>query len=274
MGDVRVIEVKQSVFADNDRKADELRATLRERGTFLLNLMSSPGSGKTTTLTRTIEALKDELNIAVMEADIDSDVDARTILDTGVRAIQLHTGGMCHLDAYMTEQGLDELVRGAEDAAHADAAAGDAVEAGAECSAGPTDEEAVASSAVPVKATGAGDPAGASVDLAILENVGNLVCPAEFDTGASANAMILSVPEGDDKPLKYPLMFSICDVVLVNKIDALPVFDTFSMERVRENILMRNPNATIIPISAKTGESIDEWADWLRTQVAAWKAGA
>lgn len=274
MGDVRVIEVKQSVFADNDRKADELRATLRERGTFLLNLMSSPGSGKTTTLTRTIEALKDELNIAVMEADIDSDVDARTILDTGVRAIQLHTGGMCHLDAYMTEQGLDELVRGAAEAAHADAVAGDAVEAGAECPAGSTDEEAVASSAVPVKAAGTGDPAGASVDLAILENVGNLVCPAEFDTGASANAMILSVPEGDDKPLKYPLMFSICDVVLVNKIDALPVFDTFSMERVRENILMRNPNATIIPISAKTGEGIDEWADWLRAQVAAWKAGA
>lgn len=274
MGDVRVIEVKQSVFADNDRKADELRATLRERGTFLLNLMSSPGSGKTTTLTRTIEALKDELNIAVMEADIDSDVDARTILDTGVRAIQLHTGGMCHLDAYMTEQGLDELVRGAAEAAHADAVAGDAVEAGAECPAGSTDEETVASSAVPVKAAGTGDPTGASVDLAILENVGNLVCPAEFDTGASANAMILSVPEGDDKPLKYPLMFSICDVVLVNKIDALPVFDTFSMERVRESILMRNPNATIIPISAKTGEGIDEWADWLRAQVAAWKASA
>lgn len=274
MGDVRVIEVKQSVFADNDRKADELRATLRERGTFLLNLMSSPGSGKTTTLTRTIEALKDELNIAVMEADIDSDVDARTILDTGVRAIQLHTGGMCHLDAYMTEQGLDELVRGAAEAAHVDAVAGDAVEAGAECPAGSTDEEAVASSAAPVKAAGTGDPAGASVDLAILENVGNLVCPAEFDTGASANAMILSVPEGDDKPLKYPLMFSICDVVLVNKIDALPVFDTFSMERVRESILMRNPNATIIPISAKTGEGIDEWADWLRAQVAAWKASA
>lgn len=227
MGDVRVIEVKQSVFADNDRKADELRATLRERGTFLLNLMSSPGSGKTTTLTRTIEALKDELNIAVMEADIDSDVDARTILDTGVRAIQLHTGGMCHLDAYMTEQGLDELF--------------------------------------------ADEAEGAATDLAILENVGNLVCPAEFDTGASANAMILSVPEGDDKPLKYPLMFSICDVVLVNKIDALPVFDTFSMERVRESILMRNPNATIIPISAKTGEGIDEWADWLRERVSEWK---
>lgn len=226
MADVRILEVKESVFANNDRKADELRDDLKRRGTFLLNLMSSPGSGKTTTLARTIEALRDELSIAVMEADIDSDVDARTIADTGARAIQLHTGGMCHLDAYMTEQGLDGLL-----------AEGD----------------------------------GASVDLAILENVGNLVCPAEFDTGAAANAMILSVPEGDDKPLKYPLMFSICDVVLINKIDALPVFDTFSMERVRENILMRNPEVTIIPISAKTGEGIDEWATWLRERVAAWK---
>lgn len=226
MDDVRVIEVKQSVFADNDRKADELRARLREQGTFLLNLMSSPGSGKTTTLTRTVEALRGEMAIAVMEADIDSDVDARTMAEAGVRAIQLHTGGMCHLDAYMTEQGLEGLL----------------AEGGSE-----------------------------RVDLAILENVGNLVCPAEFDTGASANAMILSVPEGDDKPLKYPLMFSICDVVLINKIDALPVFDTFIMERVRENILMRNPNATIIPISAKTGEGVDAWADWLRTRVAEWK---
>lgn len=226
MADVRILEVKESVFANNDRKADELRDDLKRRGTFLLNLMSSPGSGKTTTLARTIEALRDELSIAVMEADIDSDVDARAIADTGVRAIQLHTGGMCHLDAYMTEQGLDGLL-----------AEGDS----------------------------------APVDLAILENVGNLVCPAEFDTGAAANAMILSVPEGDDKPLKYPLMFSICDVVLINKIDALPVFDTFSMERVRENILMRNPEATIIPISAKTGEGIDEWATWLRERVAAWK---
>ena len=226
MDDVRVIEVKQSVFADNDRKADELRARLREQGTFLLNLMSSPGSGKTTTLRRTVEVLRGEMAIAVMEADIDSDVDARTMAETGVRAIQLHTGGMCHLDAYMTEQGLEGLL-----------------------------------------AEGGGEP----IDLAILENVGNLVCPAEFDTGASANAMILSVPEGDDKPLKYPLMFSICDVVLINKIDTLPMFDAFSMERVRENILMRNPNATIIPISAKTGEGVDAWADWLRTRIAEWK---
>ena len=226
MADVRVLEVKESVFANNDHKADELREELRRHGTFLLNLMSSPGSGKTTTLSRTIEALCDEMDIAVMEADIDSDVDARTIAGLGARAIQLHTGGMCHLDAYMTEQGLEGLM----------------AEAGEE-----------------------------PVDLAILENVGNLVCPAEFDTGASANAMILSVPEGDDKPLKYPLMFSICDVVLINKIDALPVFDTFSMERVRENILMRNPDATIIPISAKTGEGVEQWIDWLRERVAAWK---
>ena len=228
---VRVIEIKESIFADNDRKADELRSRLRERGTFLLNLMSSPGSGKTTTLLRTIEALQDELSLAVMDADIDSTVDAATVAATGTRAIQLHTGGMCHLDAYMTEQGLDELL------------AGDA-----------------------------GDASG-PVDLAILENVGNLVCPAEFDTGASKNAMILSVPEGDDKPLKYPLMFSVCDVVLINKIDALPVFDTFSMERVTENIHMRNPHAEIIPISAKTGEGIDAWAAWLRREVAAWKQG-
>ena len=226
MADVRVLEVKESVFANNDHKADELREELRRHGTFLLNLMSSPGSGKTTTLSRTIEALCDEMDIAVMEADIDSDVDARTIAGLGARAIQLHTGGMCHLDAYMAEQGLEGLM----------------AEAGEE-----------------------------PVDLAILENVGNLVCPAEFDTGASANAMILSVPEGDDKPLKYPLMFSICDVVLINKIDALPVFDTFSMERVRENILMRNPDATIIPISAKTGEGVEQWIDWLRERVAAWK---
>lgn len=228
MEDVRVLEIKQSVFANNDAHADELRERLRAQGTFLLNLMSSPGSGKTTTLTRTIEALRDEMSLAVMEADIDSDVDAKTIAQTGARVIQLHTGGMCHLDAYMTEQGLDALL--GEDAEH--------------------------------------------VDLAILENVGNLVCPAEFDTGACANAMILSVPEGDDKPLKYPLMFSICDVVLINKIDALPIFDTFSMECARENILMRNPNTTIIPICAKTGEGIDQWAQWLRDRVAAWKAGA
>ena len=222
MDEVIILEIKHSVFDANDKQADKLRGELKEKGIFLLNLMSSPGSGKTTTLTRTIEALKSELKIAVMEADIDSDVDARTIAATGVDAIQLHTGGMCHLDADMTRQGLDGLN------------AGDA-------------------------------------DLVVLENVGNLVCPAEFDTGASKNAMILSVPEGHDKPLKYPLMFSICDVVLINKIDVLPYFD-FDMQKCEQYVHMRNPNAIIIPICAKTGEGIDKWADWLREEVKAWKA--
>ena len=221
MGDFRILEVKQSVFADNDRRAEELRRELKEKKLFLLNLMSSPGSGKTTTLTRTIEMLKSEMRIGVMEADIDSDVDAQRISDLGVKAIQLHTGGMCHLDADMTYQGLRGLNAG-------------------------------------------------EVDLVVLENVGNLVCPAEFDTGAVKNAMILSVPEGDDKPLKYPLMFSICDVVLINKTDVLPYFD-FDMENCKENILMRNPKAKIIPICARTGEGIEEWADWLREQVADWQ---
>jgi len=224
LDEVRILQIKQSVFADNDQQAELLRKELKAKGIFLLNLMSSPGSGKTTTLTRTIELLKDELNIGVMEADIDSDVDARTIAATGVRTIQLHTGGMCHLDADMTRQGLEGLKT--ED-----------------------------------------------VDLAILENVGNLVCPAEFDTGAVKNAMILSVPEGHDKPLKYPLMFSICDVVLINKIDVLPYFD-FDLEQCREYIHMRNPRARVIPICAKTGEGVAEWADWLRGEVEAWqKAG-
>lgn len=223
MSDVRIIEIKQSVFADNDIQADQLRAELKEKGVFLLNLMSSPGAGKTTTLTRTIEALKDSLRIGVMEADIDSDVDARTIAQTGVKAIQLHTGGMCHLDAEMTRQGIDAL--GIED-----------------------------------------------VDLAILENVGNLVCPAEFDTGAISNVMILSVPEGHDKPLKYPLMFQVCDAVLINKIDVLPYFD-FDMELVEKYIHMRNPNAVIFPICAKTGEGIDAWVSWLKEKTEACKAG-
>ena len=222
MDGVRVIEVKRSVFESNDREADRLRAELRERGTFLLNLMSSPGSGKTTTLERTIEALADELRIAVMEADIDSDVDARRVLAKGVRAIQLHTGGMCHLDAGMTRQGIEQL--GADDA-----------------------------------------------DLVFLENVGNLVCPAEFDTGATRNAMILSVPEGDDKPLKYPLMFQVCDVVLVNKMDVASYFD-FDLERLRENVARRNSDAQVIPICAKTGEGMGDWFDWLRAQVAAQRA--
>ena len=215
----RVLEIKKSVFENNDREADLLRRELKENKTFLLNLMSSPGSGKTTTLKATIAGLKDEFRIGVMEADIDSDVDAAAIEKTGAKVIQLHTGGMCHLDAGMTKQGLEGL--GTED-----------------------------------------------VDFAILENVGNLVCPAEFDTGAIKNAMILSVPEGDDKPLKYPLMFSICDVLLINKIDVLPYFD-FDLEACKTHVLKLNPNIKIIPISARTGEGIEEWTDWLRGQIRA-----
>ena len=220
MSEFKIIEVKQSVLENNDRDAEMLRSELKDSHTFLLNLMSSPGSGKTTTLCRTIEALKEDLRIGVMEADIDSDVDAATIENTGVKVIQLHTGGMCHLDAGMTRQGLRNL--GVED-----------------------------------------------VDLAILENIGNLVCPAEFDTGAVKNAMILSVPEGHDKPLKYPLMFSICDVLLINKIDVMSVFD-FDLEKCKEYVWRLNPNMKIIPICAKTGEGIQEWADWLREQTRAW----
>lgn len=216
----KIIEIKQSVFADNNREADRLRETLKREGTFLLNLMSSPGSGKTTTLLRTIERLKDRLRIGVMEADIDSDVDAAAIASAGVRSVQLHTGGMCHLDAGMTEQGLREL-------------------------------------------------GTAELDLAVLENVGNLVCPAEFDTGAVKNAMILSVPEGHDKPLKYPLIFTVCDVLLINKIDVLPYFD-FDLEKVREYAHMRNPRLKIFPVSARTGEGMDVWTDWLEKQVQEW----
>lgn len=218
---VRVIEIKKSVFENNDRQADQLRQELREKGIFLLNLMSSPGSGKTTTLTRTIEALRGRFRIAVMEADIDSDIDARKIAALGVETVQLHTGGMCHLDAGMTRQGIEELTSD-------------------------------------------------HIDIAILENVGNLVCPAEFDTGAARNAMILSVPEGDDKPLKYPLMFQVCDVVLINKMDVLPYFD-FDLERCRKNIAMRNPKARVFPICAKTGEGIGAWTEWLAQQAASLK---
>lgn len=220
MDEFKVIEIKRSVFENNDKEADRVRAELKKDKTFLLNLMSSPGSGKTTTLKATIARLKDEFKMGVMEADIDSDVDAKTIADTGVKSIQLHTGGMCHLDAGMTEQGIKEF--GTED-----------------------------------------------LDLVVLENVGNLVCPAEFDTGASKNAMILSVPEGDDKPLKYPLMFSICDVVLINKIDTKIVFD-FDDDAVVERIHKLNPDCEIYFISAKTGEGVDAWCDWLRKEVTEW----
>ena len=221
MEKVRILEVKQSVFANNDAQAEKLREELKQKGIYLLNLMSSPGSGKTTTLTRLIGLLKEDLKIGVMEADIDSDVDAVTIAATGAKAIQLHTGGMCHLDAAMTRQGLEGL---------------DSNDA----------------------------------DLVILENVGNLVCPAEFDTGAVANMAILSVPEGHDKPLKYPLMFQVCDTVLINKIDVAPYFD-FDFDKCREYIHMRNPKAKIFPISAKTGEGVEAVAAFLKEEVVKWK---
>lgn len=220
MANPRIIELKECVFESNDRKADEVRKRLKVEKTFLLNLMSSPGSGKTTTLIRTIERLQNEMHIGIMEADIDSDVDAAKIAATGAKAIQLHTGGMCHLDAGMTEQGLDEF--------------------------------------------GVSD-----LDLVVLENVGNLVCPAEFDTGAVKNAMILSVPEGHDKPLKYPLIFTVCDVLIINKIDVLPYFD-FDMAKVKEYALMRNPKLKIFPVSAKTGEGFDGWLNWIRENVQNW----
>ena len=220
MDTYRVIEVKQSIFADNNQDADRLRQQMKEEKTFLINLMSSPGSGKTTTLTGLINRLKDDLRIGIMEADIDSDVDADTISRTGVKVIQLHTRGMCHLDADMTRQGIRQL--GTE-----------------------------------------------GLDLVVLENVGNLVCPAEFDTGAALNMMILSVPEGHDKPLKYPLIFQVCDILVINKIDVLPYFD-FDLEKVREFALRRNPNLKIFPISAKTGEGMDALADYLRQQVVSW----
>ena len=222
MNPYKILEIKESVFEDNDRQAELLRVDLKKEKTFLLNLMSSPGSGKTTSLLRTIEALKDEMRIGIMEADIDSDVDANTISKTGTKVIQLHTGGMCHLDADMTRQGLQGL--GTEE-----------------------------------------------IDFAVLENVGNLVCPAEFDTGASKNAMILSVPEGDDKPLKYPLMFSIVDVVLINKMDMIEHFD-FDVEAVKARVHKLNPKTKVIPISARTGEGMQEWTDWLREQVQTWNA--
>lgn len=222
MDEVKVIEIKKSVFEDNDKDAARLRAELKSRGVYLLNLMSSPGSGKTTTLIQLINRIKDKIKVAVMEADIDSDVDAVKIKEaTGIESIQLHTGGMCHLDAEMTRQGLDNV-------------------------------------------------AMQGLDLVILENVGNLVCPAEFDTGACRNAMILSVPEGHDKPLKYPLMFSVCDLVVINKIDVMPYFD-FDLDKCREYVRMRNPKAQVIPICAKTGEGVEKLADWILKEVNNWK---
>ncbi len=222
MNSFNTIEIKENVLADNDREAAELREKLKKQGTFLLNLMSSPGAGKTTVVVDTVKALKDEMKIAVMEADIDSDIDARRVTDAGAKAVQLHTGGMCHLDADMTRQGLEGI-----------------------------DTE--------------------SADLVILENVGNLVCPAEFDTGSSRNVMILSVPEGDDKPLKYPLMFKVSDVMLINKIDTLPMFD-FDMEQVTERAKRVNPDIEIFRVSAKTGEGMEQWYTWLCKAVSDWNS--
>jgi len=220
MNPVKIIEVKESVLAGNDREADQVRAQLKKDRTFLVNLMSSPGSGKTTTLLKTIELLKNDVKLGVMEADIDSDVDAQKIAAAGVPSIQLHTGGMCHLDAEMTRQGLAEF-------------------------------------------------GTKGLDLVVLENVGNLVCPAEFDTGACKNVMILSAPEGHDKPLKYPLIFTVCDVLLINKIDVLPYFD-FDLKLVEQYAHMRNPKLKIFPLSAKTGEGFGPWIDWLRENIEAW----
>lgn len=220
MQDIRIIEVKQSVFADNNADACLLREQLKREKTFLLNLMSSPGAGKTTLLKKITASLKDKLRIAVMEADIDSDVDARAIRETGIDSIQIHTGGMCHLDADMTRQGLREL--GSE-----------------------------------------------KYDLVILENVGNLVCPAEFDTGAVKNMTILSVPEGHDKPLKYPLMYETCQLLVVNKTDVMEYFD-FDTEKVTEYTKMRNPNIEILFVSAKTGDGVDAVSDWILKNTLLW----
>ncbi len=224
MNAFKVLEIKQNVFDDNNQQAQKLRGELKQNKVFLLNLMSSPGSGKTSTVVRTIQALQSEMKIGVVEADVDSDVDARSVAQTGTKVLQLHTGGMCHMDAYMTRQGLQELNT-------------------------------------------------SGLDMVILENIGNLLCPADFDTGASKNAMILSVPEGDDKPLKYPHMFSIVDVLLVNKIDAMSFFN-FDLNAVKERVTKLNPKVRIIPISAKTGEGIVDWADWLRNEVRLWKETA
>ena len=218
---MQIIELKESVTASNDRDAEIIREKLKENGTFLANIMSSPGSGKTTLLSRTIIDLSGSYKIGVIEADIASSVDAERIEALGARSVQVHTDGMCHMDAGMTLTGLEALNY-------------------------------------------------PDLDLVFLENVGNLICPAEFDTGASKSVMILSVPEGDDKPLKYPLMFSVSDLILITKIDTLPYFN-FDLEKCRQRILNLNPNAQVIPVSAKTGENMDTWYDWLKTEINNWK---
>ncbi len=217
MDEIRLIEVKEDILSDNKMVAGELREKLRQMKTFMLNLMASPGAGKTSLILQTIEALKPEFKMGIIEADIDSIVDSEKVAEHGVKAVQLRTGGFCHVDATMVTQGLDAL----------------------------SPEE---------------------YDLIILENVGNLVCPAEFETGALKNAMILSVPEGDDKPLKYPLMFSICDVLVINKIDAMGIFD-FDVEAVKHRVRLLNPDIQIMPVSCKTGEGMDAWTGWLRDEI-------
>lgn len=221
MDQVKIIELKETILRDNDADAEKLRGTLGEKKTFYINVMSSPGAGKTSVLLAAIPKLQDEFRIGVMEADTDSDVDAKAVAAHGIRSVQLHTGGMCHLDADMSRQGLREI--GSDD-----------------------------------------------LDIVFLENVGNLVCPAEFDTGSHENIVILSVPEGDDKPLKYPLMFTKCGLVLINKIDAMPAFD-FDLERAKTFIAERNPDAVVIPVSARTGEGIDEFCAWIRKKAGAWR---
>jgi hydrogenase nickel incorporation protein HypB len=216
-----IYETKERITADNDRAAEKNRALLKEKKVFLVNLMASPGAGKTTTLVRTINAIKDDYRVAVMEADVDSDVDAETIHQLGVKVIQLHTGGLCHMDADMTERALAKM--GIDD-----------------------------------------------VDVVFLENIGNLVCPAEFDVGAAKKVMILSVPEGDDKPLKYPLMFQVSDLLLINKIDTKAIFD-FDETRCAEYVHKLNPDMKIIPLSARTGEGFEEWIAWLRTAIEEWR---
>ena len=221
MSAIAVKEVKERVIADNDVVADSVREKLKNKKVFFVNLMASPGAGKTTTLVRTIKALQPEFKVGVMEADVDSKVNAETVAETGAKVIQLHTGGSCHMDADMTERGLDSL--GLED-----------------------------------------------VDVVFLENVGNLVCPAEFDVGAAKKVMILSVPEGHDKPLKYPLMFTVSDCLLINKMDTAPVFD-FDMDKLKEYVGNLNPNMPIIPVSSLKGDGFDQWIDWLKSEIKAWK---
>ena len=221
MDKIEVLEVKRQIIEDNDSAALEVRTKLKKNKVFLVNLMASPGAGKTTFLTRTINAIKNDYRVGVMEADVDCDVDARTISETGAKVIQLHTGGSCHMDAYMTQQGIDSL--GTDD-----------------------------------------------LDVVFLENVGNLVCPAEFDVGAAKKVMILSVPEGDDKPLKYPLMFTVSDLLIINKIDTLPVFD-FNMDALKEHVKELNPDMQVMPVSALKGDGFEAWIAWLKKEIEDWR---